>query len=252
MTRKSHSLAFTLWALCAALSASALAFSEIDAPSEQDGFIKVAMVGESQAAAGLKEALVTSTVGAVHLTGRPNGYFGNPSIKIGVPQKLHFLDTGLRTVGYGPQVDQFVLSMNRAAEAAAPKAEPIFKKAITNMTFSDAKGIVSGGKHSATDYFKRKTSNDLTVALTPIVKKTMAQYAVTKQYDDLMGRYKSGPLAMGGVLGGVTQKFDITSYVVQKSLDGLFFVVGQEEEKIRTNPAAQVTPLLRQVFGSLR
>ncbi len=213
---------------------------------------KATAAGESQAAAGLKEALVTSTVEAVHLTGKPNGYFANPAIKIQLPQKLHLVDKGLRAVGYGPQLDQFVLSMNRAAETAAPKAEPIFKNAITGMTFSDAQGIVSGGKHSATDYFKRKTSRELTAAFTPIVKSTMAQYSVTKQYDDLMGKYQSGPLAMGGMFGGATQKLDITSYVVQKSLDGLFFVVGQEEEKIRTNPAAQITPLLKQVFGSLR
>jgi hypothetical protein len=108
------------------------------------GVAKVAALDQSQASAGLKEALVTSTVDAVHLTGRPNGYFDNPAIRIGVPAKLKFLDTGLRTVGYGPQIDQFVLSMNRAAEAAAPKAEPIFKKAITSMTFSDAERIVSG------------------------------------------------------------------------------------------------------------
>ncbi len=253
MTRKSVSAALSSLALGGVLAvASALASSGVDVPSDQSGFIKVAMVGEGQAAAGLKEALVTSTVDAVHLTGRTDGYFGNSAIKILLPQKLRFLDTGLRTVGYGPKIDQFVLSMNRAAETAAPKAEPIFKQAIMSMTFSDAQGIVSGGKHSATDYFKRKTSGELTAAFTPIVKSTMAQYAVTKQYDDLMGKYQSGPLAMGGLLGGASQKFDITSYVVQKSLDGLFFVVGQEEEKIRTNPAAQVTPLLKQVFGGLR
>ena len=210
---------------------------------------------QSQASAGLKEALVTSTVEAVHVTGRPNGYFSNPAIKIGVPPKLKVLDTGLRAVGYGPQLDQFVLSMNRAAEAAAPKAEPIFKKAIMNMSFSDAERIVSGGKHSATDYFKAKTSGELTTAFTPIVKSTMAQNSVTKQYDALMGKYESGPTGLGGLLGGggsnVTHNFDITSYVVEKSLDGLFFVVGQEEAKIRTNPAAQVTPLLKQVFGGL-
>ena len=120
------------------------------------------------------------------------------------------------------------------------------------MTFTDAQRIVSGGRHSATDCFKVKTSNDLKVAFTPIVKKAMAQHAVTKHYDDMMGRYQSGPLAMGGMLGGVSQSFDITGYVVKKTLDGLFFVVGQEEEKIRINPAAQMTPILRQVFGGLR
>ncbi len=120
------------------------------------------------------------------------------------------------------------------------------------MTITDAGRIISGGGHSATDYFKAKTSRELTVAFTPIVKKTMAQYEVTRQYDDLVGRYQSGPMALGGMLGSVTQNFDINSYVVQKSLDGLFYVIGQEEQKIRTNPAAQVTPLLRQVFGGLR
>ncbi len=209
-------------------------------------------VDGNQAAAGLKEALASSVVNAVHLTGRPNGYFGNAAIKILLPQRLKPLETGLRAVGYGPKIDQFVLSMNRAAEAAAPKAEPIFKRAIENMRFGDAQRIVSGGGHSATDYFKAKTADELRVAFTPIVKKTMAEYSVTKQYDDLVSHYQAGAMGMGGLLGGVTQGFDLNSYVVQKSLDGLFYVVGREEEKIRTNPAARVTPLLRQVFGGRR
>jgi hypothetical protein len=188
----------------------------------------------------------------VHLTGRPNGYFGDAAIKILLPQRLNPLETGLRAIGYGPKIDQFVLSMNRAAEAAAPQAEPIFENAISNMTLTDAQRIVAVGGHSATDYFKEKTSRELTIAFTPVIKKTMAQYAVTKQYDDLMGRYQSAPMALSGMSGGVTQNFDIDHYVVQKSLDGLFYIVAQEEQKIRTNPAAQVTPLLRQVFGGLR
>jgi len=230
------------------LIASPPAFPEV--ASDRAALLEVAFVGEGQAAAGLKQALTTGTVNAVNLIGKPNGYLQNAAIKILLPQKLRPLETGLRAVGYGPQIDQFVVSMNRAAEAAAPKAEPIFEKAITGMTFSDAQRIVSGRGHPATDYFKNKTSSALTVAFTPIVKKTMAQYAVTKQYDDLVGKYQSGPL-MGGMLGSVTKGFDLDSYVVQKSLDGLFYVVGQEEQKIRTNPAAQVTPLLRQVFGGL-
>ncbi len=220
--------------------------------SDQGSVMKIAVLGAGQAAAGIKEALLTSTADAVHLTGRPNGYFGDAAIKILLPQRLKPLETGLRAIGYGPKLDQFVLSMNRAAEAAAPQAELIFKKAILNMTLPDAQRIVMGGGHSATDYFKEKTSRELTIAFTPVVKKTMAQYAVTKQYEDLVGRYQSGPLALGEMSGIVTQNFDIDSYVVQKSLDGLFYIVGQQEQKIRTNPAAQVTPLLRQVFGGLR
>jgi hypothetical protein len=142
--------------------------------------------------------------------------------------------------------------MNRAAEAAAPKAEPIFKRAITDMSFSDAQRIVSGGGHSATDYFKRKTSDQLRAAFAPIVKRTMSQYDVAKLRDNLLGHYQSGAMGFGGMLGGVTQNFDLNRYVTQKALDGLFYMTGQEEVKIRTNPAAQVTPLLRQVFGGYK
>ena len=235
-------LALILLASCFLSGSNALAYSGAG------GFVNIAL-GESQAAAGLKEALLTSATDAVNLTGRRNGYFDNNAIKILLPQQLRPVATGLRAVGYGPQLDQFVLSMNRAAEAAAPKAEPIFRRAITNMSFTDAQRIVSGGGHSATDYFKRKTSDELRDAFAPIVKRTMAQYDVTKQYDNLMGHYQSGAMGLGGMLGGVAQNFDLNRYVTQKALDGLFYVIGQKEVKIRTNPAAQVTPLLRQVFG---
>jgi hypothetical protein len=153
----------------------------------------------------------------------------------------------------GSQIDQFVDSMNHAAEAAAPKAQPIFTDAITGMSFSDAQGILTKGGHSATDYFQRKTTPQLTQAFTPVVKDSMSKYSVTKQYDDLMGKYQSGAIgSLGGMLGGSSPtNFDINSYVVKKALDGLFYEVGQEEEKIRTNPAAQVTPLLRSVFGGM-
>jgi hypothetical protein len=211
----------------------------------------ISTVHAQDAAAGLKEALTTGTADAVNLLGKPGGYFSNPAVKIALPQKLQMLDTALRGMGYGKQIDDLVLSMNRAAEAAAPKAQPIFVNAIQSMSIGDAQGIVSRGGHSATDYFQRKTTPDLTKAFAPIVKQTMAQNSVTQQYNDLLGKYQSGPLAMGGLLSGAAPSLDINSYVVEKSLDGLFYMVGQEEQKIRTNPAAQVTPLLKQVFGGL-
>ena len=206
------------------------------------------------AAAGLKEALTTGTTDAVNMLGKPGGYSSNPAVKIQLPQKLQMVATALRGMGYGPQIDKFVLSMNNAAEAAAPKAQPIFVNAIQSMTFTDAQQIVSKGGHSATDYFQRKTTPELTTAFTPIVKQTMEQNSVTRQYDDLIGHYQSGAMgSLGSMLGGhgATPSLDINSYVVSKSLDGLFYMVGQEEQKIRTNPAAQVTPLLKQVFGGL-
>lgn len=215
-------------------------------------FLEVAGSDTLQAAQGIKEALLTGASNAVQQTGRENGFFGNAAIKILMPEKLKPVESGLRAIGYGPKIDAFVLSMNRAAEAAAPLAQPIFTKAITSMTFTDAQRIVSGGGHSATDYFKRKTSGELTTAFTPVVRKTMQQYDVMKQYNDLMGQYQSGPMAMGGMLGGAVPSLDVNSYVTQKTLDGLFYVIGQQEQTIRTNPAAQVSPLLRQVFGRMQ
>ncbi len=209
-------------------------------------------VHAQDAAAGLKEALTTGTADAVSMLGKPGGYSSNPAVKIQFPKNLQMIATALRGMGYGPQIDQFVKSMNDAAEAAAPKAQPIFVNAIQSMSFSDAQQIVTKGGHSATDYFQRKTTPELTTAFTPIVKQTMEQNSVTKQYDDLMGKYSSGAMgSLGSMLGGhgATPNLDINSYVVSKSLDGLFYMVGQEEEKIRTNPAAQVTPLLKEVFG---
>jgi hypothetical protein len=204
-----------------------------------------------QASAGIKEALSNATTGAVNLVGRPGGYFNDPAIKILLPAQLQPVEKGLRAIGAGAQVDKFEKSMNSAAETAAPKAEPIFEKAIRNMSIGDAQRIVMGGKTSATNYFREKTSGELTQAFTPIVKQAMAKYSVTQQYESLMGKYQSGS-ALGGLLGGTTGNFDIDSYVVHKSLNGLFYMIGQEEAKIRTNPAAQVTPLLREVFGGRR
>ena len=128
------------------------------------------------------------------LTGRPNGYFSNPDIKILMPSNLRTLEKGLRMVGYGPKVDDFVLSMNRAAEAAAPAARKIFIDAITAMSFDDARRILSGGDTAATNYFKEKTTPQLTVAFRPVVEKTMSKNGVTQQYNSLVSQYKKSSL----------------------------------------------------------
>jgi hypothetical protein len=199
-------------------------------------------VTESKASAGLKEALQVATEKAVALTGRPNGYFSDAAIKILMPQKLQGLQEGLRAVGYGPRIDEFVLSMNRAAEQAAPAAKQIFGEAITSMTFDDAKKILSGGNTSATDYFKAKTTDKLTAAFKPVIDKSMSEVGVTRQYQALMGKFETIPFAK-------TQSFDLDNYVTGKALDGLFHVVGEQEKAIRTNPAARTTELLKEVFA---
>ena len=166
----------------------------------------------------------------------------NQAIKILMPEKLQTLEKGLRLVGYGPQVDEFVLSMNRAAEQAAPQAKQVFWDAIGEMTFDDARKILKGSDTAATEYFRDKTSEKLTAAFRPVVDRTMNEFNVTRQYKDLVGRYQAIPFAKAETL-------DIDGYVVGKALDGLFHVLGEEEQKIRTNPAARVTDLLKEVFA---
>ena len=193
-------------------------------------------LSDSKINAGLKQALQIGAENSVKLVGRPNGYFGNAAIKILMPSNLRSLEKGLRLVGYGPKVDDFVLSMNRAAEAAAPAARKIFVEAITSMSFDDARRILSGGDTAATDYFKGKTTPQLTAAFRP------AKNGVTRQYNALVEQYKAIPFANN-------QDLDISSYVVTKALGGLFYELGEEERKIRKDPAAQTTSLLREVFG---
>ena len=199
-------------------------------------------LSDAKIGSGLKEALKIGTENTVNLTGKMDGYFLNQAIKILMPEKLHTLEKGLRAVGYGPKVDEFVLSMNRAAEKAAPFAKQVFWDAIGEMTFEDARKILSGNETAATEYFKGKTTDKLTVMFKPIVDKAMNEVGVTHQYKELVGRFQAIPFVK-------SETFDIDQYVVTKALDGLFHVLGEEEKKIRTNPAARVTDLLKEVFG---
>jgi len=181
----------------------------------------------------------------VKLTGNTDGYFGNQAIKILMPSNLRPLERGLRTIGFGPKVDEFILSMNRSAEAAAPAAKKIFGDAILAMTFDDARKILSGGDTAATEYFKSKTSAQLTAAFQPFVEKTMSQNGVTQQYKALTDQYQSIPFAK-------SQSLDINKYVVGEALDGLFYELADQERQIRKDPAARTTSLLKEVFGKSR
>ena len=201
--------------------------------------------GDAKTASGLKEALQIGTDHAVDFTGTTDGFFKNEAIKILMPEKLRAAEKGLRLAGMGPKLDEFELSMNRAAEAAAPAARGIFKDAVTQMSFQDVKAIFTGGDTAATEYFKSKTSPQLTTAFRPTVEAAMDKTGVVKQYKQLSG----GPLGNVAGMLGKGQDLDITNYVVGKSLDGLFHMLAEEEKKIRTNPAAQITPLLKEVFG---
>ena len=211
------------------------------------GGLKAAAGGGSgftpdQAAGGLKEALARGVSTAVASTGRPGGYFDDAAIKILMPPKLQPVEKGLRALGMGPRVDDFVKSMNSAAEQAAPEAKAILLAALKSMTITDAKGIVLGDKTAGTEYFKRTTTGEIQAAFRPIVESAMAKTGVTEQFNTLMGKAPAMPFTK-------TPTLDINQYVLDKATDGLFVVMGQEEVKIRTDPAAQVTPLLKTVFG---
>ena len=190
---------------------------------------------------GLKEALQIGTENAVGITGKTDGYLANAAIKILMPERLRMAEQALRAVGQGDRVDELVVGMNRAAERAAPAARSIFWDAIAAMSFDDARRILQGSNTAATEYFKQKTTDALTAAFQPIVSSAMDEVGVTRQYKQLVGGVSHMPFIN-------LQAFDIDQYVVGKALDGLFHVVGEEEQKIRSNPTARVTPLLKEVF----
>jgi Protein of unknown function (DUF4197) len=198
-------------------------------------------LGDAKIAQGLKEALRVGTENAVSLTGRLDGYFANQAIKILMPERLRSLEQGLRLIGHGDRVDALVLGMNRAAERAAPSARTIFVDAVSEMSIDDARKILSGPDTAATDYFKGKSTPKLTAAFQPVVQRAMNEVGLARQYKDLLAQAQAIPFFK-------TEDYDLDRYVVGKSLDGLFHVVGDEERKIRRDPAARTTDLLREVF----
>jgi hypothetical protein len=197
--------------------------------------------GDSELVAGLKEALSVGTKSAVELVSQVNGYFTNELIKIIMPDQLEKAANTLSTIGFRNQVEEFVLSMNRAAEKAAPEALGIFMEAVKAMSFEDAKNILGGGDTAATDYFKEKTSENIYEAFSPIISSSMEEVGVTQRFKEIMDKYSTLPFVKDVAI-------DLDDYVTNKALDGLFFMVGEEEKKIRTDPAARVTDLLKKVF----
>jgi hypothetical protein len=197
--------------------------------------------GGSELVAGLKEALSVGTREAVRLVSDVDGYFGHEIIKIIMPDEMKSLADTLGSVGFQKQVDEFVLSMNRAAEKAAPAALDIFVAAVKAMTFEDAADILGGGETAATEYFKEKTSEKIYEAFKPTVASSMQEVGVTQAYQQLSDKYSSLPFVKDIAV-------DLDDYVTRKALDGLFYMVGEEEKKIRTDPAARATDLLKKVF----
>jgi len=197
---------------------------------------------EATVISGLKEALSIGTDKAVKEVSRIDGYWGNEAIKILMPENIQKVADVLRKVGYQKPVDDFILSMNRAAEKAAPKAAAYFVDSIKGMTFADAKKILNGGGTAATDFFKSKTYDKLFSDFKPVISSSMDEVGVTRSYKEMMGRYTSIPFMKA-------ESLDVDNYVTTEALDGLFYMVAREEEKIRTDPGARVRDLLKKVFG---
>lgn len=192
---------------------------------------------------GLKEALRIGTGNAVHTVSQIDGYYKNPQIRIPLPDAVQKTEKILRAAGYGPKLDEFELSMNRAAEKAAPEAKALFWEAIKKMSFTDAKKILNGRTNEATLYFQEKTSPRLREIAKPVVRDAMGQVGVTRSYQDLDRTVRSIPFAG-------SYSFDLDQYVTDEALSGLFLMLAEEEKKIRQDPMARTTDLLKRVFGS--
>lgn len=193
-------------------------------------------------AKGLKEALIKGTNNSSDMASKVDGYFKNPNIKIPFPPDVQRVEDKLRDIGLGNEVDKFVMTLNRGAEEAAKEAAPIFVDAITSMSIEDAWGILRGEDDAATEYLRKTTSAQLTEKFKPVISSALEKTNATKHYTDIINTYNKIPFV---------EKADpsLENYATQKAIDGLFFLIKNEEAKIRENPAARTTDLLKRVFA---
>ncbi|HEX5611478.1 MAG TPA: DUF4197 domain-containing protein [Burkholderiales bacterium] len=202
-------------------------------------------ITNQDAKAGLKAALEKGSQVAVASLGRPDGFLGNNAVKIQLPDSLKRYEKLMRQVGMGKYADELVVTMNRAAEAAVPEARALFVDAVKKMSVQDAKAILTGGDTAGTEYFKRTTSEPLRAKFVPIVSQATKRVQVAEKYNEFAGK---------GAKFGLLKKEDanLDGYITQKALDGLFYMVGEEEKRIRANPVQAGNDLLKRVFGAIR
>jgi hypothetical protein len=206
--------------------------------------ISMSVTASEKAADGLKEALQVGVKNAVKKVGVLDGYFKNEMIKIVLPKDLRTAEEYLDKIGAGKYTDQVVERMNRAAEEAAPLAQDIFMDAVKKLTFDDALKILNGKDNEATKYLQEKTTSSLTESFTPIVRQSMDKVGAIKAYNDLVDKYSKNPLLEKVDL-------DLNKYVTEHAIEGLFKVVAEEEAKIRKDPEARISDLLKDVFGGM-
>jgi hypothetical protein len=201
-------------------------------------------ITHAEAVRGLRQALNDGSAAAVAKLGVENGFFGNPKVRIPLPPSLQRVERGLRAFGMRREADELVLTMNRAAEAAVPEAKQLLTDAVKKMSVQDAKGILTGGDTAATDYFRRATRPRLTQRFLPIVKKATDNAGLAQQYNALASQ--------GAALGLVKEdEASIERYVTQKALDGLYFMIGEQEKAFRRDPVGATSSIVRKVFGAL-
>jgi len=205
----------------------------------------LADISGKDAGGGLKEALTQGAGKAVEMLGRHDGFLGNPKVKIPLPESVQKVEGLMRGLGMGKQADELINAMNRAAEAAVPQAKTLLVNSIKQMSVQDAKGILSGGEDAATQYFRRTTSGPLGEKFKPVVKKAMAKVKLAEKYDQLAGK-----AARFGLVR--EQDAQLENYVTQKTLDGLYLMIADEEKAIRKDPAGAAGKLAQKVFGALK
>jgi hypothetical protein len=194
--------------------------------------------------AGLKEALVTGSQKGATTLSQVDGFFANAALKIILPPEAVKVESTLRKMGMGKQVDEAILSMNRAAEDACKSAAPIFVNAIKQMSFQDALGILKGGDTAATGYLRNKTNAELTAAFKPVIDQSLEKVNATKYWNSLITTYNKV-----NILGGQKINPDLSAYVTDKALNGIFYQVALEEKSIRKDPVARTSEMLKKVFA---
>lgn len=199
-------------------------------------------ITNEEATSAIREALLKGTEQAVSLVSAEDGYFGNPEIHIPFPPDAKDVEKKLRSIGMGSQVDEAILSFNRAAEKAAQDIQPVFFDAVKNMSVREAMDIVNGDEHAATEYLRNETYSGLVEKIEPIIEEALADVGATRYWTELIIAYNALPFV---------RKInpDLTEYVTGMAIDGLFVMIAREEEKIRENPAARTSELLEKVFG---
>ena len=201
-------------------------------------------ISNSEATSGLKEALIVGAGKAINNLGSTDGFFGNPLVKIPLPDGMQKAEKAMRMFGMGKQADDLVLKMNRAAELAVPEAKTLLVNAVKKMSVKDAKDILTGGEDAATQYFKTATSGPMAEKFLPIVKKATENVQLAQQYN----KYAE----MGSKYGLVKkEQANVEQYVTQKTLDGVYLMMAEEEKGIRRDPMGQASSILKKVFGSL-